>query len=109
MIFDIDMLKNVPLDNMRMYKEKYRSMINDDVDFTSAVCNFVIGTLTWPSATYAVHGTFYANGDALNKFIRKVKQILDLGNRKCVLEIADTKKYVIDNSNGFVTLCEAGN
>lgn len=108
MIFDIDTLYKTPLDNMRLYKKQYRSMITNDVDFTSAVCNFVIGALT-PNATCAVNGTFFANGDALNKFIRKVKQILDLGNRKCVLEIADTKKYVIDNSNGFVTLCEAGN
>ena len=59
MIFDLDALYKTPLDNMRLYKKQYRSMITDDMEFTSAVCNFVIGALT-PNATCAVHGMYFS-------------------------------------------------
>lgn len=104
--FTTEIFNNTSFSNMRKYKTEFCRLITDDSDFTNFVCNSVIGALT-PYANCAVHGTFYAKGEALNLQIRKTKQVLGLWNRNCVIKIDDVKTYMIDNSTGFVVLCEA--
>lgn len=71
------------------------------------ICNGIIGILT-PWVNCVVRGTFYATGEALNTYIRKVKQNLGMYNFNCVIVIDNSKNYVINNTiPGLMTLCEA--
>ena len=107
-IFNNEIFNTVPFNNLRKFKLEICRDVSDDQSFTRVICNGVIGALT-PDAGYRnVSGTFYATGEALNKYIRKTKQVLGLWNFNVVIEIDDNKKYVINNTiPGFMTLCEA--
>ena len=107
-IFNNEIFNTVPFNNLRKFKLEICRGVSDDLSFTRIICNGVIGALT-PDAGYRnVSGTFYATGEALNKYIRKIKQVLGLWNFNVVIEIDDNKKYVINNTiPGFMTLCEA--
>ena len=107
-IFNNEIFNTVPFNHLRKFKTEICRGVSDDVSFTRIICNGVIGALT-PDAGYTnVCGTFYATGEALKKYIRKIKQVLGLWNFNVVIEIDDNKKYVINNTiPGFMTLCEA--
>lgn len=106
-IFNNEMLNNVSFNQMRKYKTELSKGVKDNQTFTNMICNGIIGILT-PWASGEVRGTFYATGEALNKYIRKSKQVLGMWSYNCVLNIDDNKQYVIDNRiPGFMTLCEA--
>lgn len=107
-IFNNEIFNTVPFNQMRKLRTEICRGVTDNASFTRIICNGVIGALT-PDAgnTYAC-GTFYATGEALNKFIRKSKQVLGLWNYNCVINIDDNKEYVINNTiPGFMTLCES--
>ena len=106
-IFNNEIFNTVPFNNLRKFKLEICRGVSDDLSFTRIICNGIIGALT-PDAGYAnVTGTFYATGEALKKYIRKIKQVLGLWNFNVVIEIDDNKKYVINNTiPGFMTLCE---
>lgn len=107
-IFNNEIFNTVPFNHLRKFKTEISRGVTDNLSFTRVICNGVIGALT-PDAGYAnVTGTFYATGEALNKYIRKIKQVLGLWNFNCVINIDDSKKYVINNvMPGFMALSEA--
>lgn len=106
-IFNNEIFNTVPFNHLRKFKIEICRGVTDNVSFTQIICNGVIGALT-PDSGYAnVTGTFYATGEALNKYIRKIKQVLGLWNFNCVINIDDSKKYVINNvMPGFMSLSE---
>ena len=105
-IFNNEMLNNVSFNQMRKYKTELSRGVKDNQTFTNMICNGIIGILT-PWATCEVHGRFYATGEALNKYIRKSKQVLGMWNFNCVIVIDDNKQYMIDNTiPGIMILCE---
>ena len=106
-IFNNEIFNTVPFNNLRKFKTEISRGVTDNFSFTRVICNGVIGALT-PDAGYAnVTGTFYATGEALNKYIRKIKQVLGLWNFNCMINIDDSKKYVINNvMPGFMALSE---
>ena len=104
-IFNNEMLNNVSFNQMRKLKTEISRGVKDNATFTDMICNGIIGILT-PWTTCEVHGTFYATGEALNKYIKKTKQVLGMWNFNCVINIDDNKNYVINNTiPGFMTLC----
>ena len=107
-IFNNEIFNTVPFNHVRKFKTEICRGVSDNVSFTRIICNGVIGALT-PDAGYAnVTGTFYATGEALKKYIRKIKQVLGLWNFNVVIEIDDNKKYMIINSGyGIMSLSEA--
>lgn len=106
-IFNNEMLNNVSFNQMRKFKNELSRGVNNNESFTNMICNGIIGILT-PWATGEVRGTFYATGEALNKYIRKSKQVLGMWNFNCVIYIDDNKQYVINNTiPGLMTLCES--
>lgn len=106
-IFNNEMLNNVSFNQMRKFKTELSRGVKDNTTFTNMICNGIIGILT-PWATDKVRGTFYATGEALNKYIRKTKQVLGMWNYNCVINIDDNKNYVINNTiPGCMTLCVA--
>lgn len=106
-IFNNEIFNTVPFNNLRKFKLEICRGVNDDESFTRIICNGIIGALT-PDAGYRnVSGTFYATGEALNKYIRKIKQVLGLWNFNCVININNNKKYMIINSGyGIMSLYE---
>ena len=105
-IFNNEMLNNVSFNKMRKFKKELSRGVNNNQTFTNMICNGIIGILT-PWATGEVRGTFYATGEALNKYIRKSKQVLGMWNFNCVINIDDNKKYMIINSGyGMMSLSE---
>lgn len=106
-IFNNEMFNNVSFKQMRKYKTELSRGVKDDQTFTNMICNGIIGILT-PWAKGEVRGRFYATGEALNKYIRKSKQVLGMRNFNCVIVIDDNKQYMIDNRiPGFMVLTEA--
>lgn len=106
-IFNNEILNNVSFNQMRKFKNELSRCVNNNQTFTIMICNGIIGILT-PRATCVVRGTFYATGEALNKYIRKTKQVLGMWNFNCAINIDDNKQYVINNTiPGFMALCEA--
>ena len=106
-IFNNEILNTVNFNRMGKFKIELSRGVKDNQTFTNMICNNIIGILT-PWADCEVHGTFYATGEALKKYIRKTKQVLGMWNYNCVLNLDDNKNYVIDNTiPGFMTLCEA--
>ena len=106
-IFNNEIFNTVPFNHLRKFKTEICRGVTDNVSFTRIICNGIIGVLT-PDAGYAnVTGTFYATGEALQKYIRKIKQVLGLWNFNVVIEIDDNKKYMIINSGyGIMSLSE---
>ena len=106
-IFNNEIFNTVPFNHLRKFKTEICRGVTDNVSFTRIICNGIIGVLT-PDAGYAnVTGTFYATGEALKKYIRKIKQVLGLWNFNVVIEIDDNKKYMIINSGyGIMSLSE---
>ena len=106
-IFNNEIFNTVPFNHLRKFKTEICRGVSDNVSFTRIICNGIIGVLT-PDAGYAnVTGTFYATGEALKKYIRKIKQVLGLWNFNVVIEIDDNKKYMIINSDyGIMSLSE---
>lgn len=106
-IFNNEIFNEVNFNRMGKFKIEMSRGVKDNQTFTNMICNGIIGILT-PWADCEVHGTFYATGEALNKYIRKSKQVLGMWNYNCVINIDDNKQYVINNTiPGFMTLCEA--
>lgn len=107
-IFNNEIFNTVPFNQMRKFKTEICRGVTDNASFTRIICNGVIGALTPDAGNTYVCGTFYATGEALNKFIRKSKQVLGLWNYNCVINIDDNKQYVINNTiPGLMTLCES--
>ena len=106
-IFNNEIFNTVPFNHLRKFKTEICRGVSDNVSFTRIICYGIIGALT-PDAGYAnVTGTFYATGEALKKYIRKIKQVLGLWNFNVVIEIDDNKKYMIINSDyGIMSLSE---
>ena len=106
-IFNNEIFNTVNFNHLRKIKTEICRGVTDNYSFTRIICNGVIGALT-PDAGYRnVSGTFYATGEALNKFIRKIKQVLGLWNFNCVINIDNNKKYMIINSGyGIKSLSE---
>lgn len=106
-IFNNEIFNTVSFNMMRKFKTELSRGVNNNQTFTNMICNGIIGILT-PWANCEVRGTFYATGEALNKYIRKTKQVLGMWNFNCVINIDDSKNYVINNTiPGFMTLCES--
>ena len=106
-IFNNEILSKVSFNQMRKYRAELSRGVTNDLSFTNMICNGIIGILT-PWATCEVHGIFYATGEAINTYIRKVKQNLGMYNFNCVIKIDNNKDYVINNTiPGFMTICEA--
>ena len=107
-IFNNEILSTVNFNRMSKFKIELCRGVTDNQTFTTMICNSIIGVMTPLSGDATVRGTFYATGEALNKYIRKTKQVLGLWNFNCVINIDNNKKYVINNTiPGFMTLCEA--
>ena len=107
-IFNNEILNLVSFNQMRKFKNELSRVVKDNGTFTNMICNGIIGILTPWAADCEVRGTFYATGEALNKYIRKSKQVLGMWNYNCIINIDDNKQYVINNTiPGFMTLCEA--
>ena len=107
-IFNNEIFNTVNFNNLRKFKLEICRGVTDNVSFTKVICNGVIGVLTPDAGNTYMCGTFYATGEALKKYIRKIKQVLGLWNFNVVIEIDDNKNYVINNTiPGFMTLCEA--
>lgn len=80
--------------------------VTDNKEFTKFICHSIIGVLN--PCIDRVNGTFYATGEALNEFIRKVKKALDMWNYDCDIQIDNNKMYVINNTiPGCISLSEA--
>ena len=107
-IFNNEILSTVNFNRMGKFKIELCRGVTDNQTFTTMICESIIGLVTPLSVYRNVSGTFYATGEALNKYIRKTKQVLGLWNFNCVINIDNNKKYVINNTiPGFMTLCEA--
>ena len=107
-IFNDEVFNTVSFNRMRKFKTELSRGVNNNQSFTNMVCNNIIGILTPWAGSCEVRGTFYATGEALNKFIRKTKQVLGIWNFDCVITIDNTKQYKIDNRiPGTMILCEA--
>ena len=97
-IFNNEIFNTVPFNHLRKFKTEICRGVTDNVSFTRIICNGVIGALTPDAGNTYVCGTFYATGEALNKYIRKIKQVLGLWNFNVAMNIDDNKKYVINNT-----------
>lgn len=107
-IFNNEIFNTVNFNHLRKFKTEISRGVTDNASFTKIICNGVIGILTPDAGNTYVCGTFYATGEALNKYIRKIKQVLGLWNYNCVINIDDNKQYVINNTiPGCMTLCAA--
>ena len=106
-IFNNEIFNTIPFNNLRKFKLEICRGVSDDETFTQIICNGIIGALTPDAGKAYVCGTFYATGEALKKYIRKIKQVLGLWNFNVVIEIDDNKKYMIINSGyGIMSLSE---
>ena len=106
-IFNNEMFNNVSFTQMRKFKTELSRGVKDNQTFTNMICNGIIGILTPWAGSCEVRGRFYATGEALNKYIRKSKQVLGMWNFNCVIVIDDNKQYMIDNTiPGTMILCE---
>lgn len=106
-IFNNEIFNTINFNQMRKFKNELSRGVNNNETFTNMICNGIIGILT-PWATGEVRGIFYAEGEALKNYISKTKQVLGMWNFNTVIEIDETKKYMINNTiGGCMILCEA--